>query len=85
MCVPLAGWKVKIKRSQMRKMEMMQTGSATKNQTSQLGSGDMFSSAIMFWGEAMGEAAPPILEASAIPRMRALEKLESEGRLRRRG
>ena len=33
----------------------------------------------------MGEAAPPILEARAIPRMRALEKLESEGRLRRSG
>ena len=33
----------------------------------------------------MGEAAPPMLEARAIPRMRALEKLESEGRLRRSG
>lgn len=39
----------------------------------------------MFCGEAMGEAAPPILEARAIPRMRALEKLESEGKLRRSG
>lgn len=39
----------------------------------------------MFCGEAIGEAAPPILEASAIPRMSAFEKLESEGRLRRSG
>lgn len=33
----------------------------------------------------MGEAAPPMLEARAIPRMRALEKFESDGRLRRSG
>lgn len=33
----------------------------------------------------MGEAAPPMLDARAIPRMRAFEKLESDGRLRRRG
>ncbi len=30
----------------------------------------------------MGEAAPPMLEARAMPRMRALEKRESDGRLR---
>ena len=39
----------------------------------------------MFCGEAIGEAAPPMLEASAIPRMSAFEKLESEGRLRSSG
>ena len=39
----------------------------------------------MFCGEAIGEAAPPILDARAIPRRSALVKLESEGRLRRRG
>ena len=39
----------------------------------------------MFCGEAIGEAAPPILEARAIPRMRALEKRDSEGRLRSKG
>ena len=83
--MPLAGLKVRMSRPQMRKMEMMQTGRATKNQTSQLGSGDMFSKAMMFCGEAIGEAAPPIFEARAMPRMRALEKLESEGRLRSRG
>ena len=33
----------------------------------------------------MGEAAPPILEARAMPRMRALLNEESEGRLRRSG
>lgn len=69
----------------MRRMEMMQTGRATKNQAPQLGSGCMFCRAMMFWGEAIGEAAPPMLEARAMPRMRALEKLESEGRLRSMG
>lgn len=69
----------------MRRMEIMQTGRAMKNQIPQLGWGRMFWRAMMFWGEAMGEAAPPILEARAMPRMRALEKLESEGRLRRSG
>ena len=69
----------------MKRMETMQTGSAMKNQTPQLGWGRMFCRAIIFCGEAMGEAAPPMLEASAIPRMRALEKFESEGRFRRRG
>lgn len=69
----------------MRRMEMTQTGRAMKNQTPQLGWGCMFWSAIMFCGDAMGEAAPPMLEARAMPRMRALEKLESEGRLRRSG
>lgn len=64
---------------------MMQTGSATKNQTPQLGCGRIFWRAIMFWGEAMGEAAPPMFAASAMPRIRALENLESEGRLRRSG
>ena len=33
----------------------------------------------------MGEAAPPILEASAMPRMSALEKLESDGKFRSNG
>ena len=69
----------------MRRMEMIQTGRAMKNQTPQPGCGRMFWRAMMFCGEAMGEAAPPMLEARAMPRMRALEKLESEGRLRRSG
>ena len=64
---------------------MMQTGRATKNHDSQLGSGFMFCRAIIFCGEAMGEAAPPILEERAIPRIRALEKFESAGRLRSSG
>jgi hypothetical protein len=36
----------------------------------------------MFWGEAMGESMPPILEARAMPRMRAFDICESEGKLR---
>lgn len=33
----------------------------------------------------MGDAAPPIFAARAIPRTRALEKFESAGRFRSRG
>ena len=61
-------------------MEMMQTGRATRNQTPQLGSGRIFWRAMIFWGEAIGEAAPPILEANAMPSMSAFEKLESDGK-----
>ena len=39
----------------------------------------------MFWGEAIGEAAPPMFEANAMPRMRALEKSESPGKFRSNG
>ena len=35
---------------------------------------------MIFWGEAIGEAAPPILEANAMPSMSAFEKLESDGK-----
>lgn len=69
----------------MSRIEMMHTGRAMKNQIPQDGWGRMFCRAIMFCGEAMGEAAPPMLEARAMPRIRDLEKAESEGRLRRRG
>ena len=85
MVVPFPGWNVTRRRAQIRRMEMIQTGRAMKNQMPQLGWGRMFWRAMMFCGEAMGEAAPPMLEARAMPRMRALEKLESEGRLRRSG
>lgn len=69
----------------MKRMERTQTGMATKNQLPQLGSGRMFCMAIIFCGEAMGEAAPPMLEARAMPRMSALENSESDGRLRSSG
>ena len=60
-------------------------GRATKNQIPQLGAGSMFCRAMMFCGEAIGEAAPPKLEAKAIPRTRALGKEDVGGRLRSRG
>lgn len=85
MVVPRPGWKVRRSKSQIRRIETIQTGKATKNQMPQPGCGRMFCRAMMFWGEAMGDAAPPMLEASAMPRIRALEKDESDGRLRRRG
>lgn len=66
-------------------MEMMQTGSEMKNHVPQLILGYIFWSAMMFCGDAMGDAAPPTLAASAIPNTRALEKFESAGRLRSRG
>ena len=69
----------------MRKTEMKQTGSAMKNHVNQLGSGFMRSSAMMFCGEAMGDAIPPTHAARAIPRMRDLENSESPGRFRRMG
>ena len=69
----------------MSRTEMMQTGRAMKNQIPHDGCGRMFCSAMMFCGEAIGEAMPPRLQARAMPRMRALLKLESLGRLRRRG
>ena len=85
MLVPLPGWKVRRRSNQMRRMETMQTGRAMKNQMPQEGAGRMFWRAIMFCGEAIGEAIPPRLQARAMPRIRALLKLESVGRLRTRG
>ena len=35
---------------------------------------------MIFWGEAMGEAAPPMLDANAMPSMSAFEKFESDGK-----
>ena len=83
--VPFPGWKVMSRRIQIKRMEIMQTGRATKNHLPQLGCGRMFWRAMMFCGEAMGDAAPPMFAARAMPRIRALEKLESDGRLRRSG
>jgi hypothetical protein len=57
-------------------------GRATKSQAAQLGSGLIFCSAMMFCGDAIGEAIPPMLEARAMPRIKAFENLESEGKLR---
>ena len=63
----------------------MQTGKATKNQVPQPGCGLMYKRATRFWGDAMGDAAPPILEARAMPNRRAFDMLLSAGRLRRIG
>lgn len=38
-----------------------------------------------FCGEEMGEAMPPMLDASAMPRMSALEKGDFDGSVRRIG
>ena len=85
MVVPFPGWKVTRSRSHTKMMEMKQTGIAIKNHVNQLGSGVICSKAMMFCGEAIGDAIPPIHAARAIPRIRALANLESAGRLRRIG
>ena len=46
--VPLPGWKVASRSSQISSIEMIQTGRATKNHCSQLGWGCMFWRAIIF-------------------------------------
>ena len=69
----------------MRRMVIMQTGRAMKNQIPQPGCGDIFWSAIRFCGEAIGDAAPPMLDESAMPRRSAFVMSLSAGRLRRMG
>lgn len=64
---------------------MMPTGRVMKNQVTQDGSGDIISRATIFCGDAIGDSMPPILEARAMPKIRALDMLESEGRLRNIG
>lgn len=85
MVVLRPGWNVTSKRTQMSRIEIIQTGSAIKNQIPQPGAGDMFCKAMRFCGEAIGDAAPPMLEAKAMPRRRALDISESAGRFRRIG
>jgi hypothetical protein len=85
MLVPRPGWKVINKNTQISRIEMMHTGSATKNHTPHDGSGCMFCKAIRFCGDAMGDAAPPMLDESAMPMSSALVISESAGRLRRMG
>ena len=63
--------------SQIPRIEMMHTGSETKNHAPQDGAGDIFSSAMMFCGDAIGDAIPPIFEASAIPKISAFGNSES--------
>lgn len=80
--VPLPGWNVVRRRIQINKIDTMPTGITTKNHWPQVGAGSMIPSATMFWGEAIGESIPPMLEARAIPIITALDMLESVGRLR---
>lgn len=81
----LPGRKVIKSNSQMRMITMMQTGRATKNQTPHPGGGDMFCKAMRFWGDAIGEAEPPMFAESAMPRSKAFVMSLSAGRLRRIG
>lgn len=56
-----------------------------KSHCIQLGSVIMISMAMRFCGEAMGESIPPMLDARAIPRIRAFDMFESDGKLRSMG
>lgn len=69
----------------MKKMEVEATGMDTANQPSQEMGGFMYSRAMRFCGDEMGDAIPPMLDARAIPRMSALEKDDLEGSVRRMG
>lgn len=69
----------------MHKIEMIPTGMVIKNQVAQDGAGFIMASANMFCGDAIGESMPPILEANAMPRIKALDMFESAGRLRSMG
>lgn len=85
MVVLRPGRKVTKRSPQMRRMLIMHTGRAIKNQVPQPGCGSMFSSAMRFCGEAIGDAAPPIFDARAIPRRSAFVMSLSAGRLRKIG
>ena len=61
-----AGWYDARRSSQMRKIEIPDTGRATINHCIQLTWGSMACSAIKFCGDEIGELCPPILAASAI-------------------
>jgi hypothetical protein len=81
----LPGLKVINKSTQINRIEIMHTGIEMKNHATQEGAGCIFSKAMMFWGDAIGEAIPPIFEAKAIPRISAWEKGLFAGRFRKRG
>lgn len=80
--VPFAGLNVTKSKIQIRRIEMTPTGMAMKNHIPQDGCGSIIANAIIFCGEAIGESIPPIFEERAIPRINALDILESDGRLR---
>ncbi len=85
MVVFLPGRKVTSRSSQISRIVMIHTGSAMKNQIPQPGWGSMFWRAIRFCGLAIGDAAPPILDARAMPRMSAFDMSLSLGRFLRIG
>lgn len=69
----------------MMTTQMSDTGIETANQPNHEIGGFMYSSAMRFCGDEIGEAIPPMFDARAIPRMRAFANGESRGRVRRIG
>lgn len=73
------------KKIQMSNNDKTQTGNAMTNHWPHEGCGSMAPMAIMFWGEAIGEAIPPTLDARAIPKIRALMNWEPLGNVLNNG
>ncbi|KAK5635887.1 hypothetical protein RRF57_011599 [Xylaria bambusicola] len=82
MTVPLPGLNVSNSRTQMRKSDTMPTGMTMNSHWPHVGGGSMMPNATTFCGDAIGDSMPPMLEASAIPMMTALDMFEPCGRLR---
>lgn len=71
--------------SQVVKMVMIPKGSAAANQIPQPGLGVMYWIVMMFCGDEIGDARPPIQLARAIPRIRHGPTVELGGSVRRIG
>ena len=67
------------------KTEIEQRGMETSSHWGQVGGGFIFCRAMIFCGEEIGDAIPPMLEAKAIPRMRHRAYCELCGKVRRMG
>lgn len=72
-------------RSQIKTTVRAETGIATANHDSHDRGGSMYSKAIRFCGEEMGDDWPPMLDARAMPRMRGLLNDDLGGKVRRIG
>lgn len=61
------------------------TGMATANQESHPRGGSMYSSAIRFCGDEIGEDWPPMFDARAMPRISDFENVDLGGSVRKIG
>jgi hypothetical protein len=80
--VPLPGRNEIKSKTHMRRIELTPTGMVMKNQVPHDGPDFISPTATIFCGDAIGESIPPMLEARAMPRIKAFDMFESAGRLR---